>query len=87
MIDLYDWFRGNIVWIIVLGISIFAISRGFSIGYWIIALLFGIFFIGSGPISNKNMTCPSCGYYWQMRKPHTLENPPARCPKCNNMIK
>jgi len=32
------------------------------------------------------MYCPYCDYLWRMKRPHSYENPPSKCPRCHKEI-
>ncbi len=34
----------------------------------------------------RTETCHFCGYTWQMRRPHSIWNPPSRCPNCGKKL-
>lgn len=52
-----------------------------AFGAWILAVI-----SGRSTVDLKTETCPFCGYTWEMRRPHTIWNPPSRCPNCGKKI-
>ena len=53
----------------------------------IITLFMGISGAGTKMRYKYTTNCSYCNYVWEMRRPHTIYNPPSKCPNCGKKLR